>query len=262
MTLYILLKFAASLILPPASLGAALVAWVVFRLVRWKRAAATILGLAVVQTVVLSLPPVTDALLRSLEDRARALTVGSPPCCYDAIVVLGGSIVPAAPPERMEPDLTEVADRVWLGARLYHAGAAPRIIVSGGSFLEQQGQPATSEAEAMRVVLRAFGVPDSAIVSEGKSLNTIENIRNVREMVGRERVAIVTSAFHVPRTAALARRAGLNFSMFASDWQTAVKLQSPWDGWLPTVAALAWSSTALREFIALTFDRRGDSLAP
>lgn len=262
MTLFVLLKFAISLVLPPASLAAGVVVWLLCALLRWRRLGRLALGLAVAQTILLSLQPVSDILLRQLEDRARRIVEGTPSCCYEAIVVLGGAVVPAAPPLHMDPDLTEVADRVWLGARLFHAGAAPKIIVSGGSFNQQQGGPATSEAEAMRVFLRALGVPDAAIVSESRSLNTIENIRNVREMVGKGRVAIVTSAFHIPRTAELASRAGLDFGMFGTDWQTGVHQHAPWENWLPTVAALAWSNTALRELVALTFDRRGRNLRP
>lgn len=262
MTFFVFLKFVANLALPPASLAAGVVVWFLCALVRWRRLGLLVLGLAIAQTVLLSLQPVSDALVRHLEDRARQIVAGAPSCCYEAIVVLGGAVVPAAPPVHMDPDLTEVADRVWLGARLFHAGAAPKIIVSGGSFNEQQGGPATSEAEAMRVFLRALGVPDAAIVSESGSLNTIENIRNVREMVGKGRVAIVTSAFHIPRTAALASRAGLDFAMFGSDWQTGVEQRAPWENWLPTISALAWSNTALRELMALTFDRRGRSLGP
>ena len=42
-------------------------------------------------------------------------------------------------------------------------------------------------------------------MDEGKALNTIENIRNVRAMVGDGRVALVTSAYHMPRALQIAR---------------------------------------------------------
>jgi len=179
-----------------------------------------------------------------------------------AIVVLGGGIAPAAPPHTTEPELTDASDRIWQAARMFKAGTAPKIIVSGGSFVEQQGGPATTEAEAMRRFLLDLGVPGDAIVSEGKALNTIENIRNVRELVKGGRVAIVTSAFHVPRAAWLARQAGLDFAIFGVDWSVPSDAVAWWDAWLPSAGALGESNTAIKELVALTFDRRGDVLAP
>jgi uncharacterized SAM-binding protein YcdF (DUF218 family) len=262
MNSFVLLKILATLMLPPASLAIAVVLWLLLRLVGWRRLAAIPLGLAILQTLVLAFPPAAGLFNRQLEAKARTLVAGNPPCCYEAIVVLGGSIAPAAPPYRMEPELTGASDRIWQAARLFKSGAAPRIIVSGGSFIERQGGPATTEAEAMRRFLLDLGVPGDAIVSEGKALNTIENIRNVREIVKEGRAAIITSAFHVPRTARLARQGGLDFAIFGVDWSIPTDAIAWWDVWLPSVNALAESNLAIKELVALAFDRRGETLAP
>lgn len=87
--------------------------------------------------------------------------------------------------------------------------------VSGNS------EPATTEAEAMRRFLLDLGVPAEAIVSESKSKNTLETIRNVRQMVGQARWA------------------------------------PPRENWAPSIAAMAWSTVGLREHVALRLDRRG-----
>ena len=262
MNTFVLLKILANLMLPPASLAIGVVLWWLLRVVGWRRLAAVMLGLSILQTIALSFPPVAAVLIRQLETDARRLVAGNQPCCYDAIVVLGGGIAPASPPYTMEPELTDASDRIWLAARMFHAGAAPRIIVSGGSFVEQQGGPATTEAEAMRRFLLDLGVPNDVIVSEGKALNTIENIRNVRELVKGGRVAIITSAFHVPRAAKLARRGGLNFAIFGVDWSVPDDAIVWWDRWLPSVGALGESSLAVKELVALALDRRGEDLAP
>jgi uncharacterized SAM-binding protein YcdF (DUF218 family) len=262
MNTFVLLKILATLMLPPASLAIGVVLWLLLRLMGWRRLAVVPPALAFVQTLVLSFPPVPGLLNQQLEEKARTLVAGNLPCCYEAIVVLGGGIAPAAPPYTTEPELTNGSDRIWQAARMFKAGTAPRIIVSGGSFIEQQGGPATTEAEAMRRFLLDLGVPGDAIVSEDKALNTIENIRNVRELVKGGRVAIITSAFHVPRAARLARQGGLDFAIFGVDWSVPSDAVAWWDAWLPSAGALGESNTAIKELVALAFDRRGDALAP
>jgi uncharacterized SAM-binding protein YcdF (DUF218 family) len=258
MDTFTLLKFLTQFAMPPASMAVGLLLGGVLVLVGLRRFGMLVAVLAVAQTLVMSFPPVADALLEPLQDKARTAAAKAPACCYDAIVVLGGGITPAAPPFLMEPDLADAADRVWYAAQLYHRGVARRIIVSGGSFVEQRGGPATSEAEAMRRFLIDLGVPLEVIVSEGNSLNTRENIRNVRQMVGDARVALITSAFHMPRALRIARQGNLNVGAFPTDWRLPAEARPPWENWVPSVAAMAWSSISLREHIALLLDRRGE----
>jgi uncharacterized SAM-binding protein YcdF (DUF218 family) len=168
--------------------------------------------------------------------------------------------VPAHPPEQPLPHLTENADRIWQAARLWRRGAAPRIIVTGGSLLAQQGGLPTTEAEAMQAFLVDLGVPSGVITGEDRALNTIQNIRNVRAIVGDGRVALVTSAFHMPRALQLAARAGLNVAAFPTDYQAVAASRPPWDNWLPSIEGLRLSTTALKEIIALNLDFRGASL--
>ncbi len=256
MDFFLFLKFLSYLVVPPASLAAAVVLGLVLAGFGWRRLAFWLVALAVAQILVMSLPPIAGALTESLEARARRETAGSAPCCYDAILVLGGGVSPAAPPEVPDPNLTEAADRVWYAARLYHRGAAPRIIVSGGSLLDRPSDPATTEAEGMRRFLVDLGVPNAAIVSEGESRNTRENVRNTRRIVGDGRVALVTSAQHMPRALQMAREAGLNASGFATDWNLPTQVQPIWEKWMPNLGALGATAGALREHLALMFDWR------
>jgi len=250
------LKYLALFAVPPASMALGLLLAIAFAVVGWRRLARLVAALAVAEILVLSFPPVADMLFEPLQDKARAAAAEAPACCYDAIVVLGGGVSPAAPPFIMEPGLNDSADRVWYAARLYHRGVAKRIIVSGGSLLAAKGL-ATTEAEAMRQFLVDLGVPSEAIVSEGQSLNTIENIRNVRQLVGDARVALVTSAFHMPRALKLAREGNLNVGAFPTDWRAPAELRQSWENWVPQLDAMAASNAGLRENIALLLDRRG-----
>ena len=91
--------------------------------------------------------------------------------------------------------------------RRYREGAAPVLLVSGG------GSRPVSEAEAMRALAIAAGVPDPAIVVEPNSGNTAENAFNSATLLrrrGLRRIVLVSHRLHLPRARLLFRLAGLN----------------------------------------------------
>lgn len=220
----------------------------------WRRTGTAIAALAVLEGIMLSLPPVADALMAPLERNARAAAAEVEPCCYAAIVVLGGGIIPAMPPGLPTPQLTYGADRIWRTSRLFHAGVAPRIIASGGR-LRVEGA-SQSEAQAMREILIDLGVPATAITVEEHAENTIENIKFVRGLIGDEPVALVTSAYHMPRALRLARAHELKAAAFPADWHVVSQQRQPWLTWMPTLDAALTSQIALREHAAALFDWR------
>ena len=83
---------------------------------------------------------------------------------FDVILVLGnpaadnGSITPLA------------QSRVLEGIRQYRAGAAPRILMTGGAVRNQ-----FIESQVMMRYAHAQGVPISALFTEAESHNTIQN---------------------------------------------------------------------------------------
>ena len=258
MSLYVFLKFLGRSALPPASLAIGLVLGGLLWLVGWRRLGKFVAAAALIETAVFSLAPVANLLMQPLQDEARAEAQAAPACCYEAIVVLGGAIAPANPPIVPEPGLVGGSDRLWKAARLYHRGVAPRIIVSGGTFSSIEGEP-QSESAVMRMFLKDLGVPNEAIIEESKSLNTMENVAFVRELVGDKPVALVTSAFHMPRALRIAREAGLKASAFPNEWRYAGG--DPWDRYLPSLDAVSMSGLALWEYMALAFDGRKTHIA-
>jgi uncharacterized SAM-binding protein YcdF (DUF218 family) len=256
MTVFVFLKYLSQLVMPPASLYIGLVVAFAFSLLRFRRMAVLVATLSLVEMLVLTFPPVGDWMITTLEDKARAAARAAPPCCYEAIVLLGGGIQPAVPPYLDFPSLNPSADRIWLAARLYHNHVAPRIVVTGGNFLAKAGEPATTEADAMRIFLMALGVPSEAIVAEGRALNTIENMRFVHEMVKNERVALVTSGYHMPRALMIARAVGMNVEAFPTDWRAIRELRPPWENWVPSNDGLGNAGLALHEYAALYLDFR------
>ncbi|MBK6741974.1 MAG: YdcF family protein [Hydrogenophilales bacterium] len=207
----------------------------------------------------LSMPWVAHKLVHQLEARFPALSVEQHPNA-DALVVLGGALAGASPPERPMFDLGSAADRVWFAAALYQAGKAPWIVVSGGN---QPGSAGIQvEAVAIRSMLLTLGVPDSAIRMEGNSRNTAENAQesvNLIRGIGARRVLLVTSAMHMPRALRIFQADLREFGVTVLPASTDVEGlpgSLHWLGrWLPDANALALSSRVLKEYLGLVLVR-------
>lgn len=193
-----------------------------------------------------SLPVVADALRLSLEGRFAPQRAEELPAA-DFIVLLGGG-VRGVPADWPYPDLNAAADRVWHAPRLYHADKAPLIIVSGGGK-EWHGERG-SEAEAMRELLLAFGVPDGAIRLEDRSRSTRENALYTAPLVGERPVLLVTSAQHMPRSLATFRAVGINAVPAPTDFEV---IPQPLHSLrlLPDAHSLHQSTSALKEYLGL-----------
>ncbi|WP_018349513.1 YdcF family protein [Longispora albida] len=64
------------------------------------------------------------------------------------------------------------ADPVVHAARLYHSGLVPAIVLTGGESRTLAGH---NEARAHAAALREAGVPDTDLVIEDRSQNTVDN---------------------------------------------------------------------------------------
>lgn len=119
----------------------------------------------------------------------------------DAILILG---------HRLEKDGKPSDDqirRVNCAVEHWKQINEPLIMPCGGLT---PGQTQT-EAEVMRDLLIARGVPAEKIRLEDRSRITIENVRNAVALLGEgKRVALVTSDYHVERALDDCRRAGLD----------------------------------------------------
>jgi uncharacterized SAM-binding protein YcdF (DUF218 family) len=143
---------------------------------------------------------------------------------FDAVFVLGGGIE-TAPHAHFE--LGAAGDRVVLGARLYHRGLATRLVITGTPI---EGLHGADSVTATRTVLRDLGVPGDAIVEPSRATrNTREEARAAADLVrstGWQRVALVTSAWHMRRARALFRDAGVDAVPLPADHRGELR----WDG--------------------------------
>lgn len=96
--------------------------------------------------------------------------------------------------------------RVERGVRLWREGTAPMLLLSGG------GRGPEPEAETMRRLALAGGVPQAALLIEPGSRDTLGNARETARLLralGLRSVVLVSDHTHLRRAALLFRLAGV-----------------------------------------------------
>lgn len=162
----------------------------------------------------------------------------------DAIVVLGGGM--GLHPQCGVPEMFGGADRVWQGARLYKAGHA-KIVSLSGPDVEKSTVP----------LLEDLGVPKEAIICFSSARNTEEESKLIITVLGKERngckpkILLVTSAWHMRRAKLLFERAGFDVIPAPTDFEMSYSIELPirvWD-FFPSCDALARNSYCVKEWI-------------
>ena len=119
----------------------------------------------------------------------------------DAIVVMGAAQYDGRPSPVF-------AARLDHAIELYHAGVAPRLIVTGG---KREGDR-TTEAASARSYAIAHDVPDAAILGEDTSRTTLQSIRRVAALMQAEGIGsavFVSDPSHMLRVLRMASDEGI-----------------------------------------------------
>lgn len=200
---------------------------------------------------------VAKTLTRSLEWRYL------PPETYpqtEVIVVLGGSTGSAQYPRQIV-EVSGAADRLLYAAHLYHQEVAPKLLLTAGyiTWMNERNAPAEDMAEIMQML----GVPEEALWLETESRNTYENAlftRKILEAQGINRIVLVTSALHMPRSVALFEKQGFevipaptDYNLTQAGWDRlwAPELSTQLFNLLPSVGNLQTTTYALKEYIGI-----------
>jgi len=240
MDLFLLRKALTALVLPPT--GPLIVAFLgLATLRRWPRLGRRLAWLGVLTLLALSLPIVSAALVRSLDQSPplNLAQVGD----AGAIVVLGGGVRHDAA-EYGGDTLSRISlERVRYGALIARKTGLP-VLVSGGPVFGT-----TPEAAIMKRALEdEFGV--NVRWAEVTSRNTHENAIGSAEILrtaGIRSVILVAHSFDMPRAKAELVAAGLQVTLAPTGIPDASC--EPWD-FLPSVGALQQSYYALYELLA------------
>lgn len=110
------------------------------------------------------------------------------------ILILGCGVWAGGVPSHM------LEDRLNEGIRLYEAGAAPKILVSG-----DHGSSSYDEVNVMKQYLMDAGIPGSDIFMDHAGFSTYESIVRAKKVFGAEKMVVVTQKFHMARTLYLCR---------------------------------------------------------
>jgi len=159
------------------------------------------------------------------------------------IVVLGGG-VRHGDPQPIHLLACDSLSRLMEGIRLWKRIPESRLVLSGGRYSSK----VLTTAEAMAIVARELGVPPEVMILESESLDTEDEARLLKPILGTSGFALVTSAYHMHRSLTNFRRIGLNpvpapvgfeFSRFVVDFSS----------FLPSAAGLHDTQKALREYV-------------
>ena len=172
----------------------------------------------VVLIAICGFSPLGNFLLYPLEARFPAWDParGAP----DGIVVLGGAIDADLSASHGKAVYTRAADRVIEAAALARQYPKARIIYSGGSanLIDADAREADYAAD----IFERLGVARDRLTMERRSRNTKENAEFSRLLAAPksgERWLLLTSAFHMPRSVGVFRKAGFAVEPYPVDWR-------------------------------------------
>lgn len=242
--LFTLKKIVGGLIMPLPMFMMALV--LVFILI-WRkhyRLAQGLLGLMLVFLYVLSTPPAANGLLLPLESQYSKYQDQA----VDAIVVLGGY----HHSDDLRPITSllsaESLSRLSEGVRLHGLNPGSTLHFSGYSDHDP-----ISHAEAMAKVAMSMGVDPAVIQTNGVPKDTADEAAFWASELNGRKVALVTSASHMPRAMFLFTRAGLDPIPAPTHFRSGKVSLAYWRSWMPSDVFLNMSRVAWHEYLGLTW---------
>ena len=116
----------------------------------------------------------------------------------DCIIVLGCQV-------KTDGSLSHMLrDRLIRGVELYHAGASPKLLMSG-----DHGRVNYDEVNAMKAYAVENGVPSEDVFMDHAGFSTYETVYRAKEIFGADKVIIVTQEYHLYRVLYRAEALGI-----------------------------------------------------
>ena len=173
---------------------------------------------------------------------------------YDVGVLLGGF---SKSTQHGALAVNERGDRLIQTIHLFKTGVIKKILVSGGSGKLIGNE--SIEADYVSKYLKQIGIPDSSIIVENRSKNTIENARYsaelIREYKPGAKILVITSAWHIPRSKMIFNKAfNQELAYYPTDYIGKEKYDIS-DYYMPNADALSYWQFILKEWVGCIVDR-------
>ena len=127
----------------------------------------------------------------------------------DCILVLGCYVHDSGRPSDM------LGDRLRRGIELYHAGAAPKLLMSG-----DHGRTDYNEVKAMKLQAMDADIPSEDVFMDHAGFSTYESIFRARDVFDADKIIVVTQEYHLYRALYIAQALGVEAYGAASDYHT------------------------------------------
>lgn len=165
------------------------------------------------------------------------------------IVLTGVTLTDKEPDDRVY--FHHGADRVVHAVQLYKLGIIKKILISGGmGRLITKGR---READDVFKVMVLMGVPATDLIIENESRNTYESALNLKRLLkdSTEKSLLITSAFHMRRSNACFKKAGLPVDLFTTDFYTHPRSFTPETLFIPQIDAVMVWQKLFKEWIGM-----------
>lgn len=190
--------------------------------------------------LLVSLQPVADRLLAPLESHYPTYQNTTP---VDYIVVLGGSYTYNphwAPSSNL---INNSLPRVTEGVRIYRQNPGAKLIFTGG---KAANNPVAS-ARVAGMVAESLGVPAADIIMIENGRDTEDEAQLIADLIGQRKMALVTSANHLPRAIVWFENLGLKPIPAPANQLAVTTALNPWEKALPSANYLSHSERAWYE---------------
>ncbi len=253
-----MVKKIVSQFLNPVAIGLEILVLGLFCLwaTKMQRLGKIVVTLGTMFLLLLSLSFMSARLLTPLEGRYPALLYpetmvwqgSADAASLKWIVVLGGGHV-SDPRLPVNSQISQAAlGRVVEGVRLYKAIPGSKLLLSGGGVYDS-----VPEADVMGRIAVLLGVKPQDITLERDSRDTEEEAVLIAKMVGAQKIILVTSAAHMPRSVALFRKNGLQPIPAPADYLVK-EAQGPDLGrFFPNAGPLRQVESAWHEYLGLAW---------
>ena len=126
----------------------------------------------------------------------------------DCILVLGCLVKDNGTPSDM------LHDRLRRGVELYHAGAAPKLLMSG-----DHGRTNYDEVAAMKLFAVDGDVPSADVFMDHAGFSTYESVYRARDVFQADKIIIVSQEYHLYRALYIAEQLGIEAYGVSADYR-------------------------------------------